>query len=79
MVDVQALPGLEARYRRHLQPGRPHLLRVSYSGDELAALRAAAERSGLTLTGYIAAAALAFAQGRAAARPHRPRGRCSGS
>jgi uncharacterized protein (DUF1778 family) len=69
MLDGQAQPGLEVRHRKHLRPGRPHLLRVSYSDDELDALRAAAERSGLTLTGYVAAAALAAAQGTAVAAP----------
>jgi uncharacterized protein (DUF1778 family) len=69
MVDGQAQSALGARHRQHLRPGRPHLLRVSYSDDELDALRAAAERSGLTLTGYVAAAALAVAQGKAATAP----------
>ena len=69
MLDEPARPGLEVRHRKHLRPGRPHLLRVSYSDDELDALRAAAERSGLTLTGYVAAAALAAAQGAAVAAP----------
>jgi uncharacterized protein (DUF1778 family) len=68
MADGQA-HGVEVRHRKHLRPGRPHLLRVSYSDDELDALRAAAERSGLTLTGYVAAAALTVAQGRTATAP----------
>jgi uncharacterized protein (DUF1778 family) len=63
MLGEQAQDGVEVRHRKHLRPGRSHLLRVSYSDDELDALRAAAERNGLTLTGYVAAAALAAAQG----------------
>jgi uncharacterized protein (DUF1778 family) len=69
MLDGQAQHGLEVRHRKHLRPGRSHLLRVSYSDDEVDALRAAAERAGLTLTGYVAAAALAAAQGTAVAAP----------
>jgi uncharacterized protein (DUF1778 family) len=69
MVDGQAQSGVEVRHRKHLRPGRSHLLRVSYSDDELDALRAAAERSGLTLTGCVAAAALSVAQGRTTAAP----------
>jgi uncharacterized protein (DUF1778 family) len=69
MLDEQAQHGLEIRHRKHLRPGRSHLLRVSYSDDEVDALRAAAERNGLTLTGYVAAAALAAAQGKTTAGP----------
>jgi uncharacterized protein (DUF1778 family) len=69
MLDEQAQHGREVRHRKHLRPGRSHLLRVSYSDDEVGALCAAAERAGLTLTGYVAAAALAAAQGKAAAAP----------
>ena len=69
MLDGHAQGSLEVRHRKHLRPGRSHLLRVSYSDDELDALRSAAERTGLTLTGYVAAAALAAAQGPAVAAP----------
>ncbi len=62
-------PGLEVRHRRHLRPGRPHLLRVSYSDEEYDALQAAAERTGLTLTGYVASAAVMAATGRPAGVP----------
>lgn len=51
MSDGQARHGVVLRHRKHLRPGRPHLLRVSDADDELDALRPAAERSGLTLTG----------------------------
>jgi hypothetical protein len=51
------------RHREHLLPGRPHRLRVSYSDAELAAVRMGAAQAGLTLAGFVAAAALAAAQG----------------
>lgn len=51
------------RHREHLLPGRPHRLRISYSPAELAAVRAGAARAGLTLSGFVAAAALAVARG----------------
>jgi antitoxin component of RelBE/YafQ-DinJ toxin-antitoxin module len=57
-----AAPLLLRRHREHLLPGRPHRLRVSYSPGELAAVRAGAARAGLTLSGFVAAAALAVAR-----------------
>jgi hypothetical protein len=50
-----------ARHRRHRFPGRTESVRARYDRDELAAVAAAAERAGLTTSGYVAAAALAAA------------------
>jgi hypothetical protein len=71
--DVVALPqqtgeaGVSAagvaRHRRHRFPGRTESVRARYDRDELAAVAAAAERAGLTTSGYVAAAALAAASG----------------
>ena len=58
--EAAALP--LPRHREHLLPGRPHRLRISYSPEELAAVRAGAARAGLTLSGFVAAAALAVAR-----------------
>jgi hypothetical protein len=66
VVDLVVDP---PRHREHLLPGRPHRLRVSYSDAELAAVRAGAAQSGLTLAGFVAAAALAAAQGQPAPAP----------
>jgi hypothetical protein len=52
-----------ARHRRHRFPGRTESVRARYDRDELAAVAAAADRAGLTTSGYVAAAALAAASG----------------
>lgn len=52
-----------ARHRRHRFPGRTESVRARYDTDELAAVAAAADRAGLTTSGYVAAAALAAASG----------------
>ena len=50
------------RDRQHHLPGRAHQLKLRYSEQELADVAAAAERSGLTPSGYAAEAALAAAR-----------------
>jgi len=55
--------------RSHLQPGRRHRLYVRLTDDERAALADAAQRAGMTPTGYCAEAALAAATGKAGAGP----------
>lgn len=52
-----------ARHRRHRFPARTESVRARYDTDELAAVAAAADRAGLTTSGYVAAAALAAASG----------------
>lgn len=55
--------------RRHVQPGRRHRLYVRLTDDERAVLAEAAERAGMTPTGYCAEAALAAATGQTGAGP----------
>jgi len=54
---------LRASHRRHRRPGRGRAVQVLYDDAELAAVAAAAARSGLTPSGYVASAALAAAEG----------------
>ncbi len=68
--EAAALPGevvagsvLRASHRRHRRPGRGRAVQVLYDDAELAAVAAAAARSGLTPSGYVASAALAAAEG----------------
>jgi len=51
------------RDRDHLTPGRGRQVKLRYTGDEYAAIAAAARDAGLTPTGYAAEAALAAATG----------------
>lgn len=51
------------RYRVRRASARPRAVKVLYGEDELATVAQAAERAGLRPSGYVAAAALASAQG----------------
>ena len=51
------------RHRRHRFPARTESVRARYDRDELAVVAAAAARSGMTASGYVAATALAVAGG----------------
>jgi hypothetical protein len=62
-VEETVSPVGVARHRRHQFPGRTESVRARYDADELAAVAAAADRAGLTTSGYVAAAALAAASG----------------
>lgn len=53
----EAPAGGVARHRRHRFPGRTESVRARYDSGELAAVAAAADRAGLTTSGYVAAAA----------------------
>ena len=53
------------RHRGHRFPARTHRVKVMYADDELAVVREAAHEVGLRLSGYVAAAALAAAEGNA--------------
>lgn len=58
------MPGVTARSRRYSFPGRrDHRTHVRFTAGEYAELAAAAERLGLTPTGYVGEAALAVARG----------------
>lgn len=61
--DEDVSPAGVARHRRHRFPGRTESVRARYDREELAAVAAAADRAGLTTSGYVAAAALAAASG----------------
>jgi hypothetical protein len=52
-----------ARSRRYSTPGRDHRVFVRLTAGEYAELAAAAQRAGLTTTGYVGEAALAAARG----------------
>ncbi|MFN2539097.1 MAG: hypothetical protein ABR549_13250 [Mycobacteriales bacterium] len=58
------------RHRVHRFPARTNRVKVMYVDDELAVVREAAHEVGLRLSGYVAASALAAAEGNA-----RPGGR----
>lgn len=62
-AEEEVLPAAVARHRRHRFPGRTESVRARYDTEELAAVAAAADRAGLTTSGYVAAAALAAASG----------------
>ena len=62
-AEEEVSPAGVARHRRHRFPGRTESVRARYDTDELAAVAAAADRAGLTTSGYVAAAALAAASG----------------
>lgn len=57
--------GAGTRHREHHRPGRGRQVQLRLSEEEYAALARAAERAGLTATGYAAAAAVAAAMGTA--------------
>ena len=52
-----------ARHRQHVFPGRGNVVKVLYSDDERSIVVQAAELTGLRTSGFVAAAALLFAQG----------------
>jgi hypothetical protein len=58
--------GMAARYRVRRASARPRAVKVLYGEDELATVALAAARAGLRPSSYVAAAALAAAQGVAA-------------
>ncbi|RKS80663.1 hypothetical protein CLV35_0253 [Motilibacter peucedani] len=51
------------RHREHQFPGRPHRVHARFTVEEWVELTQAAERAGLTPTGYVAASAMATARG----------------
>ena len=53
------------RHRGHRFPARTNRVKVMYADDELTVVREAAQEVGLRLSGYVAAAALAAAEGNA--------------
>jgi hypothetical protein len=53
--------GVAVRHRRHQFPARTRVVKARYDETEFAALAAAAERAGLTPSGFLAAAGLAAA------------------
>ena len=52
-------------HRRHRFPARTNRIKVMYADDELAVVREAAHEVGLRVSGYVANAALAAAEGNA--------------
>ena len=64
-----AVRGTNGRDREHLRPRRHRALSLRYTEDEYRLVQTAAQEAGLTPTGYVAAVAVAVAQGREA--PHR--------
>lgn len=64
-VPVERLGGAPARYRVRRPAARPRAVKVLYGEDELATVAQAAARAGLRPSSYVAAAALASAQGAA--------------
>lgn len=54
--------GSAGRHRRHLFPGRDHVVKVLYSAQERAAVEQAAELAGLRPSSYVAVAALRMAR-----------------
>jgi hypothetical protein len=65
-VQVLEPAGTAARYRVRRASARPRAVKVLYGEDELATVAQAAARAGLRPSSYVAAAALAAAQGAAA-------------
>ncbi len=64
-APVEGPGGAPARYRVRRASARPRAVKVLYGEDELAAVSRAAARAGLRPSSYVAAAALASAQGTA--------------
>lgn len=69
-VAVEGAAGAPARYRVRRAPARPRAVKVLYGEDELATVARAAARAGLRPSSYVAAAALASAQGTAPPTSH---------
>jgi hypothetical protein len=59
-VEAEA-PSRVVRHRRHRFPARDKVVKVRYDARELAVLAAAADRSGLTVAGFLAGAGLSVA------------------
>ena len=58
--EPEVLPGV-VRHRRHRFPARDKVVKVRFDDGELVLLRAAAERAGLTVAGFLAGAGLSVA------------------
>ena len=69
-ATVGVLGGAQVRYRVRRASARPRAVKVLYGEDELATVSRAAARAGLLPSGYVAAAALASAQGAAPPTSH---------
>ena len=69
-TTVEVLGGAPVRYRVRRASARPRAVKVLYGEDELATVSRAAARAGLRPSGYVAAAALASAQGAAPPTAH---------
>lgn len=67
---VEGPGGAPARYRVRRPAARPRAVKVLYGEDELATVSRAAARAGLRPSSYVAAAALASAQGAAPPTSH---------
>ena len=59
-VESEVLPGV-VRHRRHRFPARDRVVKVRFDDGELAVLKAAADRAGLTVAGFLASAGLSVA------------------
>ena len=69
-ATVEGPVGAPARYRVRPAAARPRAVKVLYGEDELATVSRAAAQVGLRPSSYVAAAALARAQGAAAPTSH---------
>ena len=69
-ATVEAPGEAPARYRVRRPAARPRAVKVLYGEDELATVSRAAARAGLRPSSYVAAAALASAQGAAPPTSH---------
>ena len=69
-VTVEVSGGAPVRYRVRRASARPRAVKVLYGEDELATVSRAAAQAGLRPSGYVAAAALASAQGAAPPTAH---------
>jgi hypothetical protein len=65
IADTQAAAAAPARYRVRRPAARPRAVKVLYGEDELETVERAAARAGLRPSSFVAAAALASAQGAA--------------
>ena len=69
-TTVEVPGGAPVRYRVRRALARPRAVKVLYGEDELATVSRAAARAGVLPSGYVAAAALASAQGAAPPTSH---------
>ena len=70
LATVEVPGGVPVRYRVRRASAWPRAVKVLYGEDELATVSRAAARAGLRPSGYVAAAALASAQGAAPPTAH---------